>query len=284
LLTGENNGYYADFRGTEHLLKALKEGYVYSGQYSQYRQKRHGRSSRDIPPNRFVVFSQNHDQIGNRMLGERLVTLAGLEAAKLAAGLVILSPYLPLLFMGEEYGEDSPFLFFTSYSDPALAKAVREGRKNEFGQFDWQGSVPDPQDLEIFKRSKIHWQKRYKGRGKRILKYYNRLIHLRRTISPISYAYRKHMMLSACGEDAILFIHRHATNSAAAVVVNLKNKENNYVFPFKGGIYFKALDSADKVWQGPGSSLPKEAKYGDDHVIRPFNLAVFIKHKRGERK
>lgn len=107
-----------------------------------------------------MVFSQNHDQIGNRLEGERLSRLISFDGLKIAAGMVILSPYIPLLFMGEEYGEDIPFLYFVSHSDPDLVKAVREGRKHEFRSFRWEGEPPDPQDTETFLRSEIVWGKR----------------------------------------------------------------------------------------------------------------------------
>ncbi|PYV01833.1 MAG: malto-oligosyltrehalose trehalohydrolase, partial [Acidobacteria bacterium] len=142
LLTGERNGYYCDFGGVEPLAKALTEGFVYSGQYSRYRRRRHGNSSRLIPAHRLVVFAQNHDQVGNRMLGERLsalVSLVSFEGLKLAAGTTILSPFIPLLFMGEEYGETAPFQYFVDHSDPALIELVREGRRKDFARFDWQG-------------------------------------------------------------------------------------------------------------------------------------------------
>jgi len=140
LLTGEQTGYYLDFGSLEHLEKAFTEGFVYSSQYSAYRRRRHGNSSCHVPPRQFVVFSQNHDQVGNRLLGERLSTLVSFEALKLVAGMVILSPYIPLLFMGEEWGERAPFQYFTSHSDAALVHAVRRGRQAEFASFRWQGS------------------------------------------------------------------------------------------------------------------------------------------------
>ena len=141
LLTGESKGYYLDFGGIEHLAKSLREGFIYSGQYSRYRSKSHGNSSLDRGADQLVVFSQNHDQVGNRMLGERLSSLVDFESLKLAAGVVLLSPFIPLLFMGEEYGETAPFLYFISHSDPALIEAVRKGRKEEFKEFTW---VEDP--------------------------------------------------------------------------------------------------------------------------------------------
>src|SRR5439155_25706190 len=138
LLTGESAGYYQDFGRMEDFVKAFSEGYVYSGQFSEYRQRRHGNCSREIPAHKFVVFAQNHDQIGNRMLGERLTALGSFEALKLCAGLVVLSPFVPLLFMGEEYGETASFQYFTSHSDADLIQAVRKGRKEEFAAFGWQ--------------------------------------------------------------------------------------------------------------------------------------------------
>ena len=120
LLTGEQGGYYEDFGRLAQLAKAFREGFVYSGQYSPYRRRRHGSSSRGLPGQRFIVFAQNHDQVGNRLLGDRLTRLVSFEALKLAAGAMILSPFLPLLFMGEEYGEVAPFHYFISHSDPAV--------------------------------------------------------------------------------------------------------------------------------------------------------------------
>ncbi len=155
LLTGETDGYYVDFGKIGHLVKSFREGFVYSGQYSAFRKRNHGNSSADIPPDRFVVFSQNHDQTGNRLKGERLSSLVSFESLKLAAGVVLLSPYIPLIFMGEEYGETAPFLFFISHSDPELIKAVRQGRKDEFKTFNWKDEPPDPQDIETFMRSKL---------------------------------------------------------------------------------------------------------------------------------
>src|SRR5438094_8336972 len=142
----------------EDLVKAFSEGYVYSGQFSEYRQRRHGNCSREIPAHKFVVFAQNHDQIGNRMLGERLTALGSFEALKLCAGLVILSPFVPLLFMGEEYGETAPFQYFTSHSDADLIQAVRKGRLEEFDDFEWVGEAPDPHDEATFQRSKLTWR------------------------------------------------------------------------------------------------------------------------------
>lgn len=164
----------------------MKEGFVYSGEYSLFRKKNHGNSSKDISAQQMVVFSQNHDQTGNRMLRERLSTLVSFESLKLASGIVLLSPYIPLFFMGEEYGEDAPFLYFVSHSDPALIEAVRQGRKKEFSEFKWQGEPPDPQSTETFLKSKISWNKRMGGNHKVLLDFYKHLITLRKTTPALS--------------------------------------------------------------------------------------------------
>src|SRR5581483_7925445 len=156
-------------------------GFVYSWEYSPYRKRWHGSSSKDLPGRRLVVFSTNHDQIGNRMLGERLSALISFEAQKLAACAVLLSPYVPLMFMGEEYGEQSPFLYFISHEDEALVAAVREGRKAEFAAFKWAGEPPDPQSLQTFQASILNWESRGHGQHHAMLAFYTALLRLRKT-------------------------------------------------------------------------------------------------------
>jgi maltooligosyltrehalose trehalohydrolase len=156
-LTGESRGYYADFGGVGAVAEAMRERFVLRGGYSRFRRRRHGAPAADVPTERFVVFTQNHDQVGNRAQGERLATLIPLDAQKLSAAVLLLSPYVPLLFMGQEYGETQPFLYFVSHGDPDLVRAVREGRRREFEAFGWPGEVPDPQAVETFQRSRIDW-------------------------------------------------------------------------------------------------------------------------------
>jgi maltooligosyltrehalose trehalohydrolase len=155
LLTKETRGYYGDFGRVTDLGIVLRDGWLYQGQYSASRKRRHGNSPRGIARSSFVVCVQNHDQVGNRALGERLSQLVSFEAQKLAAGLLLLSPFVPLLFMGEEYGETAPFLYFTDHADPDLVEAVRKGRRAEFEEFGWQEEVPDPQDAGTFEKAKL---------------------------------------------------------------------------------------------------------------------------------
>ncbi|MDA8164970.1 MAG: malto-oligosyltrehalose trehalohydrolase [Desulfobacteraceae bacterium] len=181
LLTGERQGYYQDFGTVADLAAALTKGFVYDGRYSRYRRRRFGSSSRELPASRFVVFSQNHDQVGNRAQGDRPAQRLNLGQLKIAAALVLLSPYVPLLFMGEEYGETAPFQYFVSHEDQELAEAVRRGRREEFAAFVWEGEVPDPQAESTFARSRPDPELRHEGWHRELLAFYRRLIRLRTT-------------------------------------------------------------------------------------------------------
>ncbi|HEY9227453.1 MAG TPA: malto-oligosyltrehalose trehalohydrolase [Gemmatimonadaceae bacterium] len=179
-LTGERNGYYADFGPVSFIVQALREPFVFDGQYSMSRRRRHGGTSVGIPRTRFVVAIQNHDQIGNRAAGERLTTILRPEQLRFAAALLLLSPYVPLLFMGEEYGETNPFQYFISHGDASLAAAVRDGRRAEFSAFEWSEAVPDAADPETFTRSKLDWSKLTEERHAQTLALHRDLIALRR--------------------------------------------------------------------------------------------------------
>lgn len=179
-LTGERGGYYADFAGPGAVPKVLAERYVNDGRYSRHRRRRHGRPAVDLPADRFVVAIQNHDQTGNRARGERLAALVSPRALRLAAALLLLSPYVPLLFMGEEHGETNPFLYFVSHGDPALVEAVRKGRAEEFASFGWSGELPDPQAESTFEASRPDWGRARSGEGAKLVALYRELLRLRR--------------------------------------------------------------------------------------------------------
>ncbi len=180
LLTGEKDGYYQDFGELGQMAKGFREGFIYSGEYSEFRQRRHGSSSRGLPARRFIVFAQNHDQVGNRPRGERLTQLLSFEALKLAAGVIILSPFVPLLFMGEEYGEVAPFQYFISHTDPELVDAVRRGRREEFARFLGQAEPPDPASEETFQRSKLNHSLRQIEPHRVLWDFYRELLGIRR--------------------------------------------------------------------------------------------------------
>jgi maltooligosyltrehalose trehalohydrolase len=179
-LTGEHNGYYKDFQGVATIGDVYSEPFFYARRYSKHRGRTHGRSSAGVPRQRFIVCAQNHDQLGNRPYGERLASLVPPDRQRLAAALVLLSPYIPLLFMGEEYGETAPFLYFIDHGDPALVEAVREGRRKEFEAIGKSELQIDPQAEETFARSRLDWAKRDTPEGAQLLTLYRDLLALRR--------------------------------------------------------------------------------------------------------
>jgi maltooligosyltrehalose trehalohydrolase len=187
LLTGERSGYYEDFGTLGCIAKALVNVFVYNGNRSKFRRRAHGRPVRGLTGDRFVVCIQNHDQVGNRAMGERLGHLTSPEHLKLAAALLITSPYVPLLFQGEEWAASSPFQYFVDYRDSQLAAAVRDGRRKEFAHFiDDPEKVPDPQAPETFMRSKLNWDERDQGPHREILDWYRSLIALRHRTPDLS--------------------------------------------------------------------------------------------------
>jgi maltooligosyltrehalose trehalohydrolase len=185
-LTGERSGYYADFGGVDMIAEALREPFVYALRYAPSRQRRHGAPSTGIPRERFVVAIQNHDQVGNRAVGDRLSTLVSPEQLRVAVALLLLSPYVPLLFMGEEYGETNPFQYFVSHGDAQLVDAVRKGRREEFAAFGWSDTVPDPQAESTFESSKLDRRKLEDPQHAGMVELYRDLIALRKTLGPRS--------------------------------------------------------------------------------------------------
>jgi maltooligosyltrehalose trehalohydrolase len=179
-LTGESHGYYQDFQGVASIADVFREPFFYARRYAPHRDRTHGRSPAGVPRQRFVVAAQNHDQIGNRPNGERLASLVPPDRVRLAAALVLLSPYIPLLFMGEEYGETAPFLYFVEHGDPALIEAVRAGRQREFEAIGKAGEQVDPQARETFERAKLDWHRRTHGAGAQLRQLYTDLLALRK--------------------------------------------------------------------------------------------------------
>ncbi len=187
VLTGEVNGYYEDYGKVQHLAQALENAYVYAGTYSPHRDRMHGRPIRGLSGRHFVVFAQNHDQIGNRARGERLCGLTSVGRQKIAAAAVLTSPFVPMLFQGEEFCASSPFQYFSNHADPELAHSVSEGRKNEFKAFGWDPSdVPDPQDPQTFENSKLRWEEAGSGAHAELLAWHKELIALRRSSAALT--------------------------------------------------------------------------------------------------
>ena len=180
-LTGETTGYYADFAPLSALAKVSTEGFFHNGTYSSFRERDHGQP---IPPSvetwQLVTFSQDHDQIGNRAIGDRLTETLDYGQLAIAAVLVLAGPYTPMLFMGEEWGASTPWQFFTSHPEKELGEATAKGRIAEFEKMGWDPDVvPDPQDPETFTRSKLDWSELSEGDHARLLELYRALIALR---------------------------------------------------------------------------------------------------------
>ncbi|MEB3883893.1 malto-oligosyltrehalose trehalohydrolase [Lyngbya sp. CCY1209] len=275
LITGELTGYYKDFGTCADLEKALRDRFIYTWNYSKNRQRFHGSYAGDRPPSQFVVCCQNHDQVGNRMLGERLSELASFEALKLAAGTVLLSPYIPLLFMGEEYGETRPFLYFISHTDPDLVEAVRKGRKAEFEEFHAVGEPPDAQSPETFKRCILNWEERNQGKYGALLAFYKRLIALRSEIPAIKSSDRDRQKIASSEADKLISFHRWTQDSQIFGILNFNSESVGYQFDPEGGTWQKRIDSADSEWMGPGSSLPDTLAESENISLAPESCVLY---------
>ena len=256
LLTGEETGYYLDFGLMEQLAKAWREGFIYSGEYSPYRRRRHGSSSREVAATRWVVFSQNHDQVGNRLGGDRLGHLVSLEALKLAAGTMLLSPFIPLLFMGEEYGDPAPFLYFVSHGDSDLIEAVRRGRKEEFEAFNWPGEPPDPQAEETFARARLDHDLQGQGEHKALLEFYREALRVRRELALLTDVGRQDREVRGYEREKLLWVRMLGERGEAVLLAHFGREELVMTFPWPEGRWQRRLDSADSKWQGPGSQAP----------------------------
>jgi maltooligosyltrehalose trehalohydrolase len=187
ILTGERNGYHGDFGTLADLAKALKHAFVYDGRYSQYRNRCHGRPVQMLSGHNFLGYLQNHDQIGNRAQGERSSRLMGPGRLKIGAALILTSPFIPMLFQGEEWGASTPFQYFTDHQDPELGRAISKGRQEEFSAFGWDPEeIPDPQKVETFEHSRLNWEEKDLEPYRSILEWHRDLIRLRRRVPSLT--------------------------------------------------------------------------------------------------
>lgn len=256
LLTGEDTGYYHDYGSFGDLVKAVRSGFVYTGQHMSFRGRGHG----DVPwlydGDNFVIFAQNHDQIGNRARGERISTLLPFELQKAVAALVTLSPYLPLFFMGEEYGETNPFPYFVDHGDADLIEAVRKGRASEFESFDWQGEILDPASPETFRMAKLEREKLDNPQHRALYELHRELLRLRRETPALASLKMRDMMVNAIDAKRILHMCRlHATGDVNCAF-NFGQDVASVRLPFAPGRWCLVLNTEDSDWAGPGSDLP----------------------------
>lgn len=275
LLTGERQGYYQDFGQLNHLAKALESGYVYDGCFSNYRKRRHGNQSIDCPVRQFVVCGQNHDQVGNRLLAERLAKLVTFDQLKLAAATLLFSPYIPMLFMGEEYGEDNPFYYFVDHGDQGLLEAVREGRKQEFCAFNWQGELPDPGSQVVFSQCVLDWDKRQTGQHHQIWQFYRSCLFLRRTLPAFQYPDRMRYRVTADEGRGLILQQRWYGSARALIVLNYSEEKQALASSEISGVWEKVIDAQAPEFGGRQLLAPEVLNQAEQLVIEPYGVLVY---------
>jgi maltooligosyltrehalose trehalohydrolase len=274
-VTGERLEYYADFGDIRHIAKTITDAYIYDGIYSPHRKKMFGTPVGDRKGDQFVVFIQNHDQTGNRMLGERLNELVEFEVMKLLAGTMFYSPFVPLLFMGEEYGETNPFLYFNSHSDPDLIKMVRKGRKNEFRDFFSKGEPADPQDIQTFERSKLSWNYQKNQKRRSMLDYYKTWIRLKKVHPVLKENNRKNVEVQQPDNGNILIVTRFIPGKRLSAILNFeKNAELVKLPAGKIKDVVILIYSASSQWNGPVKMSPDRISIDDGIIVSGHSIMV----------
>ena len=254
-LTGETTGYYVDFGFDLHLERAIVEGFAFQGEPSEYWGRPRGTPSGDLPGDRFVIFLQNHDQVGNRAQGDRLGTLVSFEALKLAAGLLFVSPAVPLLFMGEEYAETARFQFFTSFLDKRLTEAVRRGRAEEFKRFAWRGPMADPDAPNSFVSSRLSHSLASAPRRRGLREYYRRWLTLRRTHPALGTRGKELTRVTRDESGVLTVIRASADGNEVRLVANLTPK-TQFMPPLGPPAWRVVLDSDAESFGGTGTAAP----------------------------
>lgn len=275
LLTGENQGYYQDFGTCAAFAKALRDRFVYDGNYSTFRRRSHGDQAVDRPSTQFVVCSQNHDQVGNRMLGERLSQLVSFEALKLAAGATLLSPYLPLLFMGEEYGETAPFLYFIDHGNPDLVEAVRQGRKAEFQAFHGVGEPLPADELATFERSQLDWALRHQGQHQTLWRYYQGLLEVRKSLGLGGTSFATDLDVVSDEAQKVVSYQRRMPNGLIFCMMNFNQQIATTEVLTVERPWQLMFDSAAAKWDGPGGSLPATIAANQTVNLAPLSCTLY---------
>ncbi|HEX6308568.1 MAG TPA: malto-oligosyltrehalose trehalohydrolase [Longimicrobiales bacterium] len=284
LLTREDRGYYIDFGTLAHFARACRHGYVYAGEHSRFRNRRHGAPGPDLLPRQFVVYAQNHDQVGNRMRGDRPAGTVNPAQLRLAAAAVLLSPFTPMLFMGEEYGTRKPFPYFVSHGDPALLAAVRRGRLEEFAAFTWEAEPPDPAAEHTFRSAILDWEERERGPHGAMLRLYRRLLELRRTEPSIAGAdAMKTDILDTLGAasdgseaDGVVMLHRRSADQSSLLLLNFADRIARVdVAPLDAG-WRTAVDTEAEEFGGTGSELPARIDAGTAVRVRPHSAVLLV--------
>jgi maltooligosyltrehalose trehalohydrolase len=278
LVTGERVGYYADFGKFEDLAKAYAEGFVLSGQRSVYRGRPHGRSAQGLPHKRFVIAAQNHDQIGNRPQGDRLAASLPPEALRMVAAATLLSPCLPLVFMGEEWAETAPFQYFTSFPDRALGKAVFEGRRGDEQRFGWNEEVPDPQALKTFERSKVDWSSAKLEPHASMRRFYRALLEIRRNRAAHGGARLEELEVSCDAVRRILWLQWLSPGrSRALLVLHFASETGRGALTLPEGSWRVLLDSWLPELAGPSEWALPSGELSGAINLGPWHAALLLK-------
>ncbi|HYH33842.1 MAG TPA: malto-oligosyltrehalose synthase [Nocardioides sp.] len=270
-LTGETEGYYADFEPLGALAKVLERGFFHDGTWSSFRGRDHGKPlDPKVPGWRLVVANQNHDQVGNRARGDRLTEALDDDQLAVAALVTLASPFTPMLFMGEEWGASTPFAFFTSHPEPELGRAVSEGRLGEFARMDWDTSqVPDPQDVETFRRSRLDWSEHDTPRGRALLAVYRELAGLRRMLPALTDPDLRRVACEVDEDERWLLMRRGSGVDQVVMAVNFSDRE------------VRVPVGDDVAWvvafATPGSAQPVGSAVDGDGLVLPPHVGLLLR-------
>lgn len=270
-------GYYSDFDGVAHLGKAYQDAYVYTGMYSEERDNFFGKSAQGHHGSQFTVFSQNHDQVGNRMLGERSSTLVSFEMQKLLAAAVLTAPFVPMLFMGEEWAEPNPFLYFIDHSDPDLVEAVRKGRREEFAALHIDGQAPDPKAEATFHNSKLNWKLLQQTQHKTMFKFYKHLIALRKQYKMFQTVDLASVKAYVFQAENSLMIERKCVDADKSILclLNFSSAVQQLSIPAHLSIAQKLVGSSDEQWLGPSATSAPPTDLSLHLTIQPESFTAY---------
>lgn len=267
-VSGERKSYYGDFGSIQHIEKTFRDGFVYDWKYSIDRKRYHGSSSAHISGKQLVVCLQNHDQVGNRVLGERISHLISFEPLKLIVGAMMISPYIPLLFMGEEFAAETPFMYFIHHSDKDLIDAVRRGRAKEFSELHGNITGSDPQDPAVFENCKLQWGNLQKKQNQCVYNYYKLLIKIKKDIPALSRLNKNDMEVCLNESQQVFIVERKFNESGITAIMNFSSESVKLTGCDNSITGKKIIDSSEEIWLGKGSGMPL---YFEKHEM--INLA-----------
>lgn len=267
-------GYYKDFNGIADLAKSYKQAFVYDGIYSAVREKSYGSNTINSSGKQFVVCSQNHDQVGNRMLGERSLQLYGFEMSKVLATAVLFSPFVPMLFMGEEWGETNPFQYFVSHGDEDLIEAVRKGRAKEFEAFNATGEAPDPQSEKTFLSSKLQWELLAEDKHQKMFSFYKDLIALRRLHPALRKLDLTNIDVKVFDLENVLLVRRCQDDEQLICLLNFSSSTQKIDLNLSGN-WSCLLNSSSISYFGKDDSDYSEIQLNKNFNILPKSALIF---------